>query len=226
VSQGTLDVRSLEIETLVRRGFESPDVDYKASGNWRDWSSDQKAELIRDMMAMGNSDRPGWIIFGVAEAGNGSWSLDGVDPDDATTFDATAIGSKLKRHCDPEVSFASLTAVVDSKSYVAIRVSPFETVPHICKASSGSVLDEGAVYVRTEACQTTKVTTAEQMRRLIDRGTQNHADAIVGRIERLIGRSRGTPPAAPEASGAARFEAQIEELRARLASAGASEERR
>ena len=68
MSQGTLDVRSLEIETLVRRGFESLDVDYKAAGNWREWSSDQKAELIRDMMAMGNSDRPGWIIFG-------SWGL-------------------------------------------------------------------------------------------------------------------------------------------------------
>jgi len=177
---------ALELQDLVRRGYESQDVDYKGPGSWKTWNSDQKAELIRDMMAMGNSDRPGWIILGVAEGTGAGWMHVGLTDVEAKSFDPSDIGKKVKRQSDPEVRFSVRRAEVDGKAYIAIRTEPFGSVPHVCKTSSGTVLDEGAIYVRTEAAETSKVTTAEQMRRLVDRGIQVHADLIVGRIASLV----------------------------------------
>lgn len=177
---------ALEIEGLIHRGRESPDVDAKAPGSWRVWSKAEKAELVRDMMAMANSDRPGWIILGVSEGTAGEWVYDGLTDAQSASFDPSDIGNKVKRLADPEVQFSVHRREVDGRRYVAIRVEPFQTMPHVCKSSSGSVVEEGAIYVRTEACETTRVTTAEQMRRLVERAIQMHADSIVGRIAQLM----------------------------------------
>jgi predicted HTH transcriptional regulator len=201
-------------EPVIRRGFESPDVDYKGPGSWAAWTSDEKAELIRDMMAMGNSDRPGWIILGVGETGDGGWSLDGVEDAAAKSFDPSNIGGLAKRKSDPPPSFIVVQAVLDSKHFPCIRVAPFSTVPHVCRESSGDKLQEGAVYVRTSACETSKVTTAEQMRALIERAVQIHADDIVGKIERLVNRTRPAT-AATDPVAAERVRRMAEEARKR-----------
>ena len=180
---------TLEIEALVKRGYETPDADYKGPGNWRSWSSAEKAELVRDMMAMGNADRPGWIILGVSHGRNGQWAYNGLPAEQAGSFDPTDIGNKVKRHVDSDVRFSVHQAEVDGKIYVAIRTEPFSTIPHICTRSSGDVLEEAAIYVRTAACQTAKVTRAEDMRRLVERATQVHADSIVRQTAELIERA-------------------------------------
>ena len=208
---------SLEIESLIRRGHESPDVDYKGPGNWRTWKRAEKVELARDMMAMGNSDRPGWIILGISEGPGGQWVYEGLSESAASSFDPTRVGTLIKRYCDPEASFTVHRTTVDGRLYVAISVAPFQTRPHVCKQSCGEVVEESAVYVRTEACQTSKITTAEQMRRLIDRATQVHADSIVQRIEEFYVRVHGPlapmPPPAPDTRSL--FEEEIEQARKR-----------
>ena len=180
------DPAALEIEDLIRRGHESPDVDAKAPGSWKVWSKAEKAELVRDMMAMANSDRPGWILLGISEGSAGEWVYDGLTEAQSASFDPSRIGGKVKRFADPEVAFSVHREQFDGRWYVAIRTEPFQKMPHICKASHPGVLDEGVIYVRNEACETTRVTAAEQMRRLIERAIQMHADSIVGRIAELM----------------------------------------
>lgn len=187
------DPLTLEIEALIRRGRESPDLDAKGPGNWSSWSKPEKAELVRDMMGMANSDRPGWILLGISEDNAGTWVHDGLTDSQSASFDPSDIGKKVRRLADPEVKFSVHRVDVEGKRYVAIRVEPFQTLPHIAKASSGTI-DEGAVYVRSEACETTKVTTAEQMRRLIERAIQMHADSIVQTNSRTYGPGRSSGP--------------------------------
>lgn len=183
------DTLSLELESLIRRGHETPDVDVKGPGNWKTWVSAEKAELIRDMMAMANSDRPGWIIIGISEGAGGDWVYDGLTDAGMSSFDPSDIGKKAKRLADPEIRFSVHRPEVDGRRYIAIRVEPFQTMPHICVQSSGDVLAEGAIYVRSEACESTRVTRAEQMRRLVERAVQTHADKIVNQIGGLMARA-------------------------------------
>jgi predicted HTH transcriptional regulator len=212
VQDSSSDPRALEIEALVRRGHESPDVDAKGPGSWKVWSKAEKAELVRDMMAMANSDRPGWILLGISEGTAGEWVYDGLTDAQSASFDPSDIGKKVKRLADPEVQFSVHRLEVDSRRYAAIRATPFQTMPHICKTSSGTVVEEGTIYIRTEACETTRVTTAEQMRRLVERAIQMHADSIVGRIAELIAQAGlGAVTQAPEPE--VEWASQIEEAR-------------
>ena len=211
------NLEAADFGDLVRRGYESPDVDYKAPASWRRMSGADKAELVRDVMGMANASRPGWIIYGISEGSGGQWVRNGVDEQSARSFDPSTIGNKIRRYCDPEASFAVHRQEVDGRLYVAIRVAPFQSVPHICRKSHGDVLSEGAVYVRTAASETSKVQDAGQMRALLDRGIQIHADLIVHRLEELHFRVYGTPqpPAQSPPDSRSFFENEIAEARMR-----------
>jgi predicted HTH transcriptional regulator len=168
------------------------------------------------MMAMGNGDRPGWIIIGIATGPAGEAVYAGLDDADAKSFDPTPIGEKVWQHSDPEIEFEVHRVTVDGRWYVAIRVAPFPNVPYVCRAASPRVLDQGAFYIRTEAAQSVKINRAEQMRRILDRATRMHADSIVRRIEQLIDRSRS--PIAPASSAAGvspDYERLLREMRRR-----------
>ena len=207
------DPAALETEGLIHQEHESPDVDAKAPGSWKVWSKAEKAELVRDMMAMANSDRPGWILLGISEGAAGEWLYDGLTEAQSASFDPSKIGGKVKRLADPEVRFSVHRVEVDSKRYVAIRTEPFERMPHICKASHPGVLDEGAIYIRNEACESTKVATAEQMRELVERAVQMHADSIVARIAELMAQAGRLAPSVVAPEPETRWAGQIEAAR-------------
>ena len=179
----------LDLGVLVTRGTESPDLDYKGPGGWSLWSNAEKAESVRDLAAMGNSDRPGWIIIGVTEDSARSFVGVGVTVDQAFGFDATPIGLWAANYIQPPVQFRVHKPVVDGLMYVAVQALPFQTVPHICIKSFGDILHEAGIYIRTEACQTAKISNAVQMRVLIDRATTNSADALVARIDEIYRRA-------------------------------------
>ncbi len=213
VQDSSDDPLELQIEALVRRGHESPDVDAKGPGSWKVWGKAEKAELVRDMMAMANSDRPGWILLGISEGDAGEWVYDGLTEAQSASFDASTIGGKVKRFADPEVAFSVHRARIDGRRYVAIRTEPFHNMPHICKASHPDILDEGAIYIRNEACESMKVASAEQMRELIERAVQMHADSIVGRIAELMAQAGRLAPSVAAPEPETRWAGQIETAR-------------
>ena len=203
------DSLELEIEDLITRGFESPDVDYKAPGDWNVWGQNEKCELVRDVIALANSDKPGWLILGVSEKNDGTFRQQGLTEAQAASFDPTPIGEKISQHADPAVPLRVHKRRVDGRLYVAIQVQPFQTLPHICVRNGGNgVLQQASIYVRTEACQTTKLTDVDHLRRLVDRATLNSADELVARINELMKRAH---PERPDPK--ALFERQIEDAR-------------
>jgi len=47
-----------ELIPIVKFGHERPDLDYKGCVNWDEWPNRDKADLVRDMMALANSEVP------------------------------------------------------------------------------------------------------------------------------------------------------------------------
>jgi len=204
-----------ELTPFVKYGIERPDLDYKGPISWRVCSKYGKAELVRDMMALANSDIPGYIIIGATDEGGVVRSYDGLSSEQIESFDPSKIADKIKRYADPEVRFELYKPIVDSKRYVVIRVLPFQSVPHICTNSCGDILEEAAVYVRGEGARTIKVSSAEYMRRLVDRAIQISADTLVDRIRRLVGASKER-----EVEVFNPFESQIAEIRKQVGKDG------
>ena len=197
-----------ELIPIVYWGYETPQIDYKKPGNWREWSRATKAELVRDIMGLANADVPGYIIIGATTEGGTVTSYDGLDEDKAASFDPSKIADKVKRYADPEVSFVIKTPSIDGKRYVVIRVWPFQALPHICRDSYGDILEEGAIYVRGEGARTIKIPSADHMRKLVDRSTQISADTLVNRIRELVQYSQEHKVEVQR-----KFEAQVEEIR-------------
>ncbi len=200
-----------ELTPIVKYGHERPDLDYKMSVNWDEWPNADKASLIRDMMALANSDVPGYIVIGATDDGGVVRSYDGLSDSEIESFDPSKIADKMKRYADPEVHFEVYKPIVDGKRYVVVRVLPFQTVPHICRMSYASILEEAAIYVRGEGARTIKVPSAEYMRRLVDLAIQTSTDVLVDRIRRLVGAS-----GAKEAESRGRFQLQIAEIHKQL----------
>ena len=200
-----------ELVPIVKHGREEPYLDYKGPANWNEWPTPNKAELVRDMMALANSDIPGYIVIGATDEGGVVRSYDGLSDEQIESFDPSKVADKIKRYADPEVHFELYKPTVDGNRYVVIRVLPFQTVPHICINSYADILEEAAVYMRGEGARTIKVPSAEYMRRLVDRAIQISADTLVDRIRRLVSTDKEK-----EAEARHRFDAQIAEVRKQL----------
>ena len=197
-----------ELTPIVQHSRERVDLDYKGPVNWREWSNREKAELIRDIMALANSGIPGYIVIGATDMGGVVRSYDGLSNNQLNSFDPSKIADKIKRYASPEVCFELYKPTVDGKRYVVIRVLPFQSIPHICTCSYDDVLEEAAIYVRGEGARTVKIPSAEYMRRLVDRAIQVRADTLVDTIRRLVRARKEKETKTPS-----RFESQIAEVR-------------
>jgi predicted HTH transcriptional regulator len=200
-----------EIIPIVKYGHERPDLDYKGSINWDEWPNSDKADLVRDMIALANSEVPGYIVIGASDEGGVVRSYDGLSDKQIESFDPSKIADKVKRYADPEIHFDLYKPTVDGKRYVVIRVSPFQTVPHVCRTNYANILEEAAIYVRGEGARTIKVPSAEHMRQIVDRAIQISADTLVNRIRRLVSALKEG-----ELAGHEHFESQIAEVRKQL----------
>lgn len=78
-----------ELLALLLRGHESKDLDYKGPCSWHETDKKACCELVKDILAMGNT-LGGYIVVGVSEVAHG-FSWNGLSSDEAITFDTTRI---------------------------------------------------------------------------------------------------------------------------------------
>ncbi len=137
-----------------------------------------------------------------------------MSEEQAAGFDPTPIGEWVTNYFEPPIRFRLHKPRVNGKLFVVTQVHPFQTVPHICIKSYDTVLHQAAIYVRSEACQTVKVQSADKMRALVERATTNSADALVARIDELLRRaSQNTAIGTAATATRAAFDQQIQEIR-------------
>jgi hypothetical protein len=82
-----------DLTPIVKYGHERPDLDYKMPVNWDEWPNSDKASLIRDMMALANSDVPGYIVIGATDEGGVVRSYDGSSDSQIESFDPKGLSN-------------------------------------------------------------------------------------------------------------------------------------
>ena len=190
-----------DVLDLLGSKSETKSLDYKQSMNWATATTAEKAALIKDVLAMANSQDGGRIIFGVRDV---DFEPTGLSSEDFQSFDVTPFTDFLSRYADPSFHCGVHKFVIGGTRFVAIEVPEFDTIPIICKADANDtnnrrVLQRGALYIRTNRAASEIVPDAETMRDLINRAMTKRGDEFLRTFERLM---KGKPIRIDEQSAA------------------------
>ena len=87
----------MDWESIVKRGVESDELDYKAAQNWNKLSRTGRAKFARHCMALANT-KGGYVVVGVGEDEGGRPALfTGLTEEEMLSFDPTEIGTFVNR---------------------------------------------------------------------------------------------------------------------------------
>lgn len=169
---------------------ENKNLDYKESLNWESASKDEKIAIVKDILAMANTQDGGKIVFGVKDD---DLSLVGLSEDEFKSFDQTEVNNLLHNYTDPKFSCNVYKERFEEKYVVIIDVPEFLEIPIICKKdchSSGQqskqILKKGQIYIRTEKGTTETISSSEEMREFLGRALSKKGDELLRNIELLI----------------------------------------
>jgi hypothetical protein len=175
-----------DVGELLGLKSEGKNLDYKESMNCGKATAEQKAAVVKDALAMANTQDGGKIIFGVRD---GDCEAIGLGNEEFQSFDATRFADFLNRYADPSFECTIQKFTIDGKNFVTIEVPEFNDVPIICKAdandaNSRQILRRGATYIRTNRAASEVVPDAEAMRDLMNRAVVKRSDELLNMIER------------------------------------------
>lgn len=208
---------SEQLTQWVHASGENDLVECKGPMAWD--GANASASLTKDIAALGNSRDGGIIVIGKSQAGDGSFSYDGLSDEQAASFDTTKVAQWVNARFSPPVCLACHLAELDGKKYVVILVSEFDDVPSLCiksfqdsKESRKHILREGTIYVRNQNAESKPISEVDELRAVIGLATRKKGDELIAHFQAMLkGRSLENlgPPRNP-------FEQEIEQLRADL----------
>ena len=158
-----------DIDGLIARGREAPNLEYKQSTPW----SELRVNLIRIVLGMTNTRGGGRIVIGVAER-DGGYSADGMNDEHIDAFPAeeelrAAVNGFAQPFVEPQLDECEH----DGRRFLVITVPEFELEPVLCMKAEGHRLQEGKLYVRsTRKPETVEVRNPTDMRALLRLATQ------------------------------------------------------
>jgi hypothetical protein len=201
-----------ELKELVGQKSETRNLDYKASFNWDTADNDAKCELVKDILALLNTQDGGRIVLGVR---NDTLEHVGMTDADFSSFDTTKINDFLQRYTDPQASCEVQKLTSGGLKFVVINVLEFKDIPIICKKAANSSKDQsktilklGGVYTRTEKATSVLIPTSEEMRDLLNRAMLKRGDQLLSTIQTLL---KGKPAA--EEAQIKQYDREIAEAR-------------
>lgn len=177
-----------DVRKLLSLRTENKNLDYKLTMNWTTAAPHEKGELVKDILAMANTQDGGRIIFGVRDE---DFEPVGLGEEEFQSFDTTRVSDFVNRYADPPLAIGISKFTIDGQRVVAFDVSEFAEVPTICKRDlnapdNRAVLKQGATYIRTERAASEVVSTANAMRDLMNRAVVKRGDQFLKMVERLI----------------------------------------
>jgi hypothetical protein len=170
---------------VIRRGFESKDIDYKGPMAW-DERGNRKGccELVKDILAMGNIGG-GYLVIGVAEKDEGfEWV--GLTGAELATFDTTRVNQFLQNYADPPINCKVVKVSVDEKTYVVVEVPGFADTPHICQKDYPGVLVTPALYVRTDNNESAQLKSSSDFRNLVEQSIRRRQDRLLESFRAIL----------------------------------------
>lgn len=197
-----LDALEVQVRSLVDARSETRNLDYKGPMSFGPGRA-EKAEILKDILAMSNTRDGGSILVGISEADNGTFTVEGISSQQAKSFDITKIGDFARDISSAQPNLTSSPIEIDGKLLLLISVREFEEVPLVCIKTMHSVdgkivLRAGGIYIRTVSAKSVEIGSAEDMQLLIDTAIQKRGDGLIRQIQRLVGTSgieQLSPPA-------------------------------
>jgi predicted HTH transcriptional regulator len=209
-----------EFATLLAKGHELHDTEFKGPGKRSDKAF--MAKVIRAVLGMANRRDGGRIIIGVEEDDEVLNPI-GLTEDQLDTWKSyDKLSVVINEYAQPSVSFDREFLTYKGNQLVIIRVLEFDDVPILCqrdlhdspspKKNTAPMLRRGALYTRgRQSPKTTEVSTAEDMRELLDLAIEKGVHRFLERARR-VGLFHPGPAPPTELTDEARFEKQKEEL--------------
>jgi len=175
------------ISEIINLKTETKNIDFKENLNWDSVSGEEKIKLIKDILAMANTQDGGTIFFGIKDD---DYSFIGLPEETFRLLDQTKINDLLHEYSEPTFTCQVFKDQYDGKYFAKIEVPEFQEVPIICKkdfhTSNKQILREGAIYIRTDKATSEVVSSAQEMRDLLRRATIKNGDKLISDIESLI----------------------------------------
>jgi hypothetical protein len=178
-----------EISDLIKRKSETAHVEFKAGFEWKRENKERQLELLRDMIALANTQDGGKLVLGIED---GTYEVTGLSQEILSSFDQTDVGQMLYSHSEPKVTFELQKIKLNGKDIVVINVSEFTDIPIVCnKSIAGSdpkklILRQGALYIRTEDAKTVEICSVHEMRQIISRAMLKRGDELLYSIQSLL----------------------------------------
>ncbi len=159
-----------EILAIITQGYESRTVDYKQHMIWDESNKKQCCELVKDILALANTDG-GWIVIGVSETKSG-FSHDGVTQTESLSFEVTRVNQFVNNYAEPPINTVIHKPTLGDKQYIVIEIPQFSESVHICQKDYPGVLQTSAIYVRTANNQSAQITKSSDVRSIIEKSVK------------------------------------------------------
>lgn len=193
-------------ETILRRGFETKEFDYKAPCSWDVSNKKACCEIVKDILAMANT-KGGFIVVGVDENDTGFlWK--GLAKEQCKSFETTRLNQFVQKYTDPAINTKIIKHESQGSNFVIIEVPRFPDTPHICQKDFPEVLRAGEVYVRTDNNESAPIKNSTDMRSIVEHAVRNRGDQLLSSFRAIL---TGTPQFAPSQSDIEQFDVQVQE---------------
>lgn len=197
-------------EAILRRGFESKELDYKGPCAWDEGDKKSCCEIVKDILAIANA-KGGWIAVGVSEIPTG-FSWDGLTDEQCKSFETSRLNRFLQNYADPPINAHVIKHTSQGNNFVIVEIPRFPDTPHICQKDFPSVLAAGVLYVRTDNNESAPIKNSADMREIVEHATRNRADQLLASFRAVL---TGTPQPATAPADLEQFDAQVREAAAR-----------
>lgn len=185
-----------DLRQILNFKTEGKNQDYKESLNWSKAGTDQKVNLVKDVLAFANTQDGGRIVIGIRDS---DYEKVGLSKEDFESFDQTKINDFVEKYTDPKHRCQVYKKEYEGKRYVIIDVPEFSDTPVICKRDANStkkpratILKGGQLYIRTDKGDSVPVPDAEEMRALLGRAVVRKRDELLASMNSLF-RKPGQP---------------------------------
>jgi len=195
------------LDILLRRE-ESKDLDYKGPCEWNSKNKASCCELVKDILAFGNT-LGGYLIIGVEEKPDG-FVFTGLTSDQLASFDTTKINQFLNNYSDPPINTTVYKVPYNSEHFVIISVPVFSDTPHICQKDYPGILSEATVYVRTDNNESAPIKKSSDFRIVIENSIKNRTDQLLTSFRSIL---KHGPQTTTSKTDDEKFEKSIQTIR-------------
>jgi predicted HTH transcriptional regulator len=130
-----------QLIAILRRGYESKDLDYKGPMSWDETGKETCCGLVKDILGMANT-AGGFIVIGVSETPTG-FSWDGLSATQLQTFETSRVNRFLQNYAEPPINALLRKINHENKTFVIVEIPEFPDTP-VCSQNQITT-DRGGV---------------------------------------------------------------------------------